>query len=326
LVFCLGTIQFEVPSLLQISVYPLEIFIRYSALMNERDAFLLSLPYLLLLPALGWLAVRAGEKFSAGLGEANIGPVAPPIRLAAFGAAGLVLALSCLVPAAGLWMRCDSLGGTLNAMMDHGGRALRSLAYSGAGGAVIVGLGLWFSASRRLAQSWAIPAGMLFLFMLPGVLLAGGWLQIRSLWPGRIPTGAALFSLLCAYISHYFIVGYGAGILLWRRFGERQKEMDALLKMRVWTRWRRLYLPSFLLPAIPAAAAAALFLWGDIAITILLYPPGGETLAVQYYNLLHYGNDPRTAAAGLLLLLTPATILLLAFAAWRLIYRMMSDE
>ncbi|MEW6236654.1 MAG: hypothetical protein AB1656_14815 [Candidatus Omnitrophota bacterium] len=326
LVFCLGTIQFEVPSLLQISVYPLEIFIRYSALMNERDALLLSLPYLLVLPFLGWLAVRAGEKFSTGLGEAHIGPVSPLIRWGAFGAAILILALSCLVPAAGLWTRCASLSVTLNAIIEQSEQALRSLAYGGAGGAVIVGLGIWFTASRYRGQSWTIPAGLLFLFTLPSVLIAGGWLQIRSLWPGRIPTGAALFSLLCAYVSHYFIIGYGAGILLWRRFGERQREMGALLKTGFLTRLRRLYLPSFLVPAIPAMAAAALFLWGDISITILLSPPGGETLAVEYYNLLHYGNDPRTAATGLLLLLAPATILLLAFAVWRLIYGMMNDE
>ena len=120
-------------------------------------------------------------------------------------------------------------------------------------------------------------------------------------------------SLLAAYLSHTFLLGYGAGILLWRYYGIRQREFDTLLDLGYFTRITRLLLPAFWRPGCLATLLVTLVLWGDVGMTILLYPPGGDTLAVEYYNLLHYGSESRTAAIGLLLLLVPALALLAVF-------------
>src|SRR5204862_3785152 len=44
-----------------------------------------------------------------------------------------------------------------------------------------------------------------------------------------------------------------------------------------------------------------LCLW-DVETLVLIYPPGGETLALRIFNLLHYGHNAQVNALCLLLL------------------------
>lgn len=310
LVFSLALVQFEVPSLFQLSVYPLEIFMRISALMEEKEAMVLCLPYLLLVPIFGLLLYRAQKTFSTNIGQASIGPIPVWLRVVIYIGVLLVFFLSCILPLLGLMIKARSMPLILNVIWEHMGTSFKSLGYSVVSGAVMVGLGLWMTNFIQGKKGIWISAGILFMFLLPGIIVASGWLRIRSFWPGRIPAGMAYFSMLCAYVSHYFIIGYGTGLLLWSHFGTNQKRAASLMNIGWFSKVRRLYLPSFWYPAIPCIFVTSLFVWRDVAITILLHPPGGESLTVEYYNLLHYGSESQTSAIGFLLLLLPTVLIL----------------
>lgn len=310
LVFSLALVQFEVPSLFQLSVYPLEIFMRISALMEEKEAMVLCLPYLLLVPIFGLLLYRAQKTFSTNIGQASIGPIPVWLRVVIYIGVLLVFFLSCILPLLGLMIKARYMPLILNVIWEHMGTSFKSLGYSVVSGAVMVGLGLWMTNFIQGKKGIWISAGILFMFLLPGIIVASGWLRIRSFWPGRIPAGMAYFSMLCAYVSHYFIIGYGTGLLLWSHFGTNQKRAASLMNIGWFSKVRRLYLPSFWYPAIPCIFVTSLFVWRDVAITILLHPPGGESLTVEYYNLLHYGSESQTSAIGFLLLLLPTVLIL----------------
>jgi ABC-type Fe3+ transport system permease subunit len=75
--------------------------------------------------------------------------------------------------------------------------------------------------------------------------------------------------------------------------------------------------------APPLAAASymvyVLCLW-DVETILLVLPPGGETLAVRVFNLLHYGHNSHVNALCLLLLLlamAPSGV----FAFWKAVRR-----
>jgi ABC-type Fe3+ transport system permease subunit len=74
-------------------------------------------------------------------------------------------------------------------------------------------------------------------------------------------------------------------------------------------------------PQIASQVAAAwyitylLCLW-DVETLVLIYPPGGETLALRIFNLLHYGHNAQVNALCVTLLAL-AVAPLAVWGAWR---------
>ena len=58
---------------------------------------------------------------------------------------------------------------------------------------------------------------------------------------------------------------------------------------------------------------------------MLLYPPGGETLALRIFNLLHYGHNAQVNAMCLVLLALAAAPFLF-WTAWRFTGRVCSTD
>jgi iron(III) transport system permease protein len=58
-----------------------------------------------------------------------------------------------------------------------------------------------------------------------------------------------------------------------------------------------------------------LCLW-DVEALVLIVPPGGESLSLRIFNLLHYGHNAQVNALCLLLLGLALLPLLAAMAAW----------
>ncbi len=312
IVFCMGIVQFEVPSFLQVQVYPLEIFTRFSALMNERDAVFLCVPYGLILLSITWCIARYCRSLPLEGGEEIV--LRPRAWFKTFSRAALclVLFLSVMIPLLGLLSRAGSLGFMLDTLWQQKERMARSLMYCGLGAGAIVFLGLVFTARHNPGKAPYAGTFFLFLFVFPGIMFASGWLQIRSFWPGVLPKNIAVFSLILAYVTHFFVLGYFTGLLIWNYYGAPQREYDSLLRMGTLTKIFRLYVPNMKAPVLQGIALIALFLWGEVAMTILLHPAGGDTMALHYYNLLHYGSEKRTVAIGLLMMGTPAFVLFLA--------------
>jgi iron(III) transport system permease protein len=59
-----------------------------------------------------------------------------------------------------------------------------------------------------------------------------------------------------------------------------------------------------LMPSIIAAAFIVFILsFGELGTTLLIIPPGKETIPIKIYNLMHYGAEQMVAALCLILLL-----------------------
>jgi iron(III) transport system permease protein len=93
-----------------------------------------------------------------------------------------------------------------------------------------------------------------------------------------------------------------------------------------WTLWRHVWGPQL------AAAAAAVwygtYLWclWDVETLVLMVPPGGETLALRIFNLLHYGHNTQVDALCVLLVALSAAPLVLYGVGARLWNRIASHE
>jgi len=319
LIFCLGMIQFEVPSLFQYKAYPLEIYIRVSALLERAAGLWLSLPYIALAIVMALVVyLYRGVPVNTVL---TLSPVRPFWQRGFYAlAAFVILVLSIGVPLAGLLLHSFSVEAWKN-IFELLNTTFTSITYAGPGAAVLLLLSLWFTAKPTRGVMYpAIIMGFIFLF-LPGIMTGSALLQTRSLLPGYVPPLVQILSLIAGIVITYWLVGLISARLCWHYFGSGAREAARLSISSSFKRIIFLYIPSLFQPLLLLAIVIAMLAWQSVAKSTLLHPPGGETLAMRYFSLLHYGSEPRTAAVGLMMILTPIIIYVLLLSLFAFINR-----
>src|SRR5690606_5189871 len=98
LLFCVGFIQFEVPSLLQVKVYPLEIYTRFSSLLDEEQGVLLCLPFILFLPLWWWIIQKSKSLSLQGIRTPSYVLQSLLLRSMFISLSGLILMVTVLFP------------------------------------------------------------------------------------------------------------------------------------------------------------------------------------------------------------------------------------
>jgi len=296
--FVLALNQFSVPALLQTKVYPAEMWIRYNTGLDVVGALRLAWPLVLApIALLWWLRGRVfqwraeaepvtARFFRRQLGTVWLAGVAGLGSLAAAASAGLPLFQ--LASDSRTW---TEFGGAFHA----GEQALKNsltLSLLGAGLCSVAG----FGAHRSRGMGW-----LWLTFLMPGTI-AGILLLTVLNRPGAdllLNTPAAA---LLALVLHYAAI---SGHLLRRAIRGIDPVLtdDArLLGADRWETLRHVYWPQL----APLAGASfyvvyLLCLW-DVESTLLLIPPGGETLALRIFNLLHTGYSGQVNALCMTLL------------------------
>jgi iron(III) transport system permease protein len=304
-VFLLSLLDYSVPSLFQVNVYPLEVFADYSATNRPERALLLTLPMLLiavgaaagLLRSLRALAVRttaAGRRWSP--------PPQWPLALVTLQWVALaLLGLQVLVPIGVLLAQSGGPSGVASSLGAAWGD-IRSSVWTAAvasGLSALVGLGL----ARRLGKE-ATGRGWWLLVMAPLAIpasLAGiGFVVVTA------PISGVLGSALAA----------GPALVLFARFVPlsalvllaQMRRLDPLLfecaRISEPSAWRRaLLIEAPLLSAGLLAAGGLTFALslGELGATLLAVPPGMGALSIRIYNYLHYGASETVAGLCLAL-------------------------
>jgi iron(III) transport system permease protein len=150
-------------------------------------------------------------------------------------------------------------------------------------------------------------------FAVPPILLG---IALIGLW-NRPATGwlyDSVAMVVLGYVAHFLpfaICVVHAGL---QQFDQRLEEAAWLAipgRMRI----TRL----IILPLVRGGLAAGFLIvfvlaMGELGVTLLVVPPGVETLPVRIYNLMHYGAEDAVAALSLILLATQLVLCLLALA------------
>jgi len=157
---------------------------------------------------------------------------------------------------------------------------------------------------RRL---WTLDFGLWTLSLLwlpllvPGVLLCIGLTLVFNR-----PVLDAIYHgvgmVLIAWIIRYLAVSANGVAFALQGVDRDLTDAARLSGASGWTLLRHIHWPQ-IAPQVGAAwyLTYLLCLW-DVETLILIYPPGGETLALRIFNLLHYGHNAQVNALCLLLL------------------------
>lgn len=310
IVFVLAISDFAVPGLIRVRVYTTEVFTAFAALYDFRLATIMALP----LAAVAALASIAAVRFvqrpltgrtDRGQSGRRWNNSAQKIALACMamvGTAMVGLPIAAVALEAGSGHTAYIDGVSVDALRN-------SVMWSAAGASLVVLIGTPLGSWRRHAPPRAAhtaEALWVSLFAVPATIIGIG---IIALWnrPGTLghvyQTGTIV---VIAYVSRFLPIG----ALLCGAFLRRVPmgvEEAASVSGASWLRT----LISVIMPMSRGGLAAVwlvmfILMFGDVALSILVSPPGESNLAVRAYTLI--ANSPPGDVARLAIIQTAATM------------------
>lgn len=298
LIFVLALNQFSVPAILQVRIYPEELWVRFNATFNHLEALVLSWPMVifpLLLVALlarhpiNWTqGMRAGRpaEFRRQLGGS--------LTALAVGTGVLVLLGSLGLPLGQLLMAETTWNRLAGAWAANRITALQSILVAAVPAAGTVALG-WLLAPRR----W----GALFwpLYFLPGVLLGIALIFLANR-DGLDWVYSSVVILFLALVLRHLAPAWYATRLIRRGLDRDLADAGRLGGATGWRHWAWVDWPQARPQLLALAYVLYLLCLWDVETINLIVPAGGETLALRIFNLLHYGHNGEVNALCLLLL------------------------
>ena len=310
IVFLLSLLETGVPLLFHANVYPLEILAEFNATGEPSGALFLSLPLLVLAAFLLWrcLTPLARTAFSGASGPGrSAGPDYPVwLKTAAFVAAG-GLGFHLAAVFGTMLARTAGLAALVSEIRSSGGELLFTL-WTSAAAALIAALLAAPSAGLLLGR--AFPSRFLWLAIAAAMAvpapLAGAGLSVLVGVPGLSFLGSGATAVIMASLIRFLPFAVLIQAVQLRRVDRALVEAARVFERRVLK--SRLRIDARLrAPGLWAAAGIVFSLSaGELAATLVVVPPGRETLAVKIFNYLHYGAAE--SVAGLCLVLAAATL------------------
>jgi len=321
LVFLLAAGDLAVPTYLGLDVFPTESFTQFAAAHRFGAATALALPLVLLallvIAAESWIVperIASLHRVAVARARARIplGSVRWPLAML-FAASCIALVL---LPLGALLRDGLAAGALADAWRRSGDAALRSLAWAGIGASLLTLIGslLGYGIERRSLPLWrGFDRLALLLFATPSTVLGIGlvalWNQRATSWIYATPAVVLLGLLgqLAAVPSR--LTGTAVAAI------PIALEEAARIGGAGWIRRVLHIVAPLAAPGLIAAwLASFLFCLRDLGISMIVYPPGQDTLPVRTFTLMANG-PPELVAALCLLMIAAALGPLLVLAA-----------
>lgn len=324
LIFQISLLDYSVPSLLQVQVYPLEIFAEFSASSQPERAFLLALPITAAATLVLILLLKPLQSFVVNAvchTDAWRVPAAWPAWFSdlltlgtGFWMISLCLPIGVILPALGSPIQV--IGSWIDARAEVGvslRTAWLNMLISLPLGAIVAQVLLskgrfsWIPWLLVLAPL-AIPAALIGIGLVP-------FSQVLRIDPlNRLPSVLACMARGVPFAILIFVAQF-------RRNDPLLIDAVRVLQASAYRRLVWVRLPLVAAGSLAAAGLIFALSLGEFAATLLVIPPGQSTVSLRLYNYLHYGAGEVVAGLSLLMVVLVLASMLLAIAfawtAWR---------
>jgi iron(III) transport system permease protein len=309
LVFLLALGEFGVPIFLRYQVFAVEGFTQFTVSYNFAAATASAVPLALLtFVVLGveWFVLQ--EKIQALQptghgGDIDVIPLRSN-RVWLFALVSILCALVVITPLFSLAMQAGSWETYLLALRVVSDSLMRSVFLAAVGATALTALGFFvgYLIHTRALPIWRlVDAGTVLLFALPSTVIGMG---LIALWnrPAANLIYATPLIILFGYLAQYTALT-GRVTVAGLTLVPTSMEEAAASAGASWTR----RLGFIVLPLVKHALVAGwliayIFCLRDTGITMLVYPPGYDTLPVRIFTLMANGAPPLIAAACVLMI------------------------
>jgi iron(III) transport system permease protein len=314
LVFLLALGEFGVPIFLRYQVFAVESFTQFTVSYNFAAATASAVPLALLtfvILGIEWFVLRERIQPLRPAGEGGDIYVIPlrSNRVWLFALVSILCALVVITPLLSLVIQAGSWQTYARAFYVVSDSLMRSvfLAAAGATALTVLGFFVGYVIHTRALPIWrAVDAGTVLLFALPGTVIGMG---LIALWnhPATNLIYATPFIILLGYLAQYTALT-GRVTVAGLTLLPASMEEAAANAGASWIRCIGLIvLPLTKRALLSGWLIGYIFCLRDTGITMLVYPPGYDTLPVRIFTLMANGAPSLIAAACVLMII--ATVL-----------------
>jgi len=311
LTFVLALNNFAVPAILQVKVFPAELWVNFNTTFDYFAALrvgwpMVVAPLLLLLVFRGSVVPSFQKKHELTSAQLRRQLGKPWLW---FGGAVCVAVIffSAILPLSQLLLAPGTWQNFFPALAAGTAALFYSLLFSGVAATVIVAVSVGTS-------RWPLGIASWISFLIPGFLLG-----IGLIWLLNRPPLTALYQsagvVILAFSIRYFAPGWNIVAHAVRATDVSLNDTAILEGANRWQILRLVHLPQISPQLCVAWYVAYLFCLWDVETLVLIVPPGSETISLRIFNLLHYGHNTQVNALCVLLLLVAILPLIIFFLA-----------
>lgn len=325
LVFLLALGEISVPPSLRYPVFAVESLSQFSAFYDISTATAAAMPLVLLTAALLGIEALVLRRLGPleGMGRGMSGQISGrkpgwPMVALTWLTAFLLVGFPLIV----LLRQAGAFGNYLSAFNIGRDGLLRGLGISAAGGFLLAIegflLAVLYRERRRLGS--LVDAAALFLFAVPGAVLGVGLIVLWNHPWGNIIYATPLI-LLLGYVARYTILSLRLNRASMALLPESLIEAARVSGVGWGRRLLWIIAPGAWRGIAAAGLVCAIFCLRDLGLTLLVHPPGSDTLPVQIMTLSANGAPHLIAALCLILVFTtaiPLVFLNLVLGKWEL--------
>ncbi len=314
LVFLLSLGEFSVPTFLRYPVFSVESFTQFTAF-HEVGAATASATFLVLIALLILVVERQYVRqplaaLQPPADRAETVPVAlGPLRAWWCVLVCLLCGVLVVVPLLVLVLQSASLTAYVEACSRAGDSLLRSVAYAALGASCLTMLGFflgYFLARRRLPFWQALDFLTIALVTLPSTVIG---VALVTLWnrPATTFIYATPLIVLFGYLAQYTALTSRITVATLSRIPASMEEAAQVAGAGWLRRVGYILAPLAKRGLVAGWLVSYLFCLRDTGITMMVYPPGGDTLPVRTFTLM--ANSPPHLIAALCLIMVVATLI-----------------
>jgi ABC-type Fe3+ transport system permease subunit len=311
-VFALALGNFAVPAILQVKVFSAEAWVQFNTNLDAGAARRLCWP-LLIAPLLLLIVARqrefpwpreTREDFSRVLRR----QLGWPWLGTAMAVSALLCILAIVLPLTELFVSRRTWSEFLPAAQAGIPALINSVAYAAATATLTMAAGLLLARVPWLGWLW-------LFFFFPGILLGISAVEALNR-PGLEWFSRTSLIVIALLFVRYLALSRSICRTVWQAVDPMVLDAGRLDGATGLTLFRCVTWPQ-ISPQVTSAGYLVylLCLW-DVETIVMVIPPGGETLALRVFNLLHYGHNAHVNALCILLLFTALAPLVL-FASWK---------
>ncbi len=322
-VFVFSLVDFSVPDILRVRVYPIEIFIQFSALYDERAAVIQALPLLLVTLALialqvrimrGRTYVRLADSFRE-IKRSSLGRFQAPAVMFCIG----VIGLSVVVPVGVLLYTAGAIETYEKALISSFDQIGFSFLVAVLAAGIMTGIA-FVIAHSMLNASPRVRSALEYVtqlpFAVPSIILGIGLIKVWNTPLTGWFYGSSLI-IICGYLAHFIPFTIRVVYSSLQQLNRRTEEAAWLVSENQFRITARIIWPQIRDGLLIGFVISFVLAIGEIGVTLLVIPPGLTTIPIKIYNFMHYGAESTVAALCLILLCLQLMFLLGLFGISR---------